>query len=102
MSRKKGAARKRRKRLKSVVCVSCLTNIDSSPLRLLNSLAEILNMAEQAEDKRMRIRFRHGAAFSEVGVVVPPFKKQPWECKPFVLDGLSSPDADGASDGLND
>lgn len=54
---------------------------------VLQSLATLLNMAEEG-GPWTKIRFKHGAAFSESGVVVPPFKKQPWEAKMFNINAL--------------
>lgn len=106
MSKKKGHAHKRRKRLKSqlkaVRCVTCHAKLEESPTRHLSALADLLNLAEQAKDKRLKIRFRHGAAFSEVGVLLPPYKSRPWEVKEFNLSGPAPTAADVDGDGPDD
>ena len=89
MSKRKGAARKRRKAAKA------RKRRDTAPAGLLTSLAEVLN---KCEEHGVKVRFRHGAAYSHHGVVLPPEGKGTrWE--PRVFGRLpSSPADEGTED----
>lgn len=61
---------------------------DRTPADLLSALAAALNDCEQAE---VSIRFRHGAAYSHFGVVLPPAKKGgKWVARLFATPGAGS------------
>lgn len=75
MSKKSGAARKRRKKAKA------RKRRDTAPQGLLTALAEALN---KCEAHGVKVRFRHGAAYSYHGVVLPPEGKGTrWEARAF-------------------
>ena len=74
MSKKHGASKKRKKAARK------RSRARSTASRLA-ALADALNACESAG---LRIRFTHGAAFCDQGVVVPPLKRcQKWEARPF-------------------
>lgn len=74
MSKKHGASKKRKKAARK-------RSRSRSTASRLAALADALNTCESAG---LRIRFAHGAAFCEQGVVVPPVVKgQKWEARPF-------------------
>ena len=90
MSKRKGAARKRRKAAKA------RKRRASEPRALLTRLADCLNACEQAG---MRVRFRHGAAYSHHGVVLPPEGKGTgWEARAFRQTPLSPGPGDDEDD----
>jgi len=75
LSKRKGAARKRRKAAKA------RRRRDNAPAGLLTALAEALN---RCEEHGVKVRFRHGAAYSHHGVVLPPEGKGTrWEARAF-------------------
>jgi hypothetical protein len=74
VSKKHGASKKRKKAARK-------RSRAKSTASLLAALAESLNACDR---RGLRIRFTHGAAFCEQGVVVPPVKKgQHWEARLF-------------------
>jgi hypothetical protein len=74
VSKKHGASKKRKKAARK------RARAKSTASRLA-ALADALNACETAG---LRIRFAHGAAFCDQGVVLPPAKKgQTWEARPF-------------------
>ena len=90
MSKRKGAARKRRKAAKA------RKRRDTAPAGLLTSLAEVLN---KCEEHGVKVRFRHGAAYSHHGVVLPPEGKgSAWEARTFAAWPSSPPDEDPEDD----
>ena len=92
MSKKKGARKRHRKhRTPAVLCPRCRKAPDDSPRSLLRELAAALNSCEQAG---LRVRFRHGAAYSEYGVVVPPLERGGWVARPFIDGGGTPADPD--------
>jgi len=89
LSKRKGRAKKRRKAAKA------RKRRDTAPPGLLTRLAEALNACEQ---HGVRVRFRHGAAYSHYGVVLPPEGKGTrWEARAFGMSPLS-PAEDGGED----
>jgi hypothetical protein len=89
VSKKQGAARKRRKAAKAK------RRRDTAPQGLLTSLAEVLNRCEQ---HGVKVRFRHGAAYSRYGVVLPPEGKSGWVARAFKAVPQSPPDDDPDDD----
>ena len=74
MSKKHWASKKRKKAARQ------RARAKSTPA-LLAGVADALNACDR---RGLRIRFAHGAAFCEQGVVVPPVKKgQHWEARLF-------------------
>lgn len=74
MSKKQGQRKRRKKAARK-------RTRDKSTAYLLAALAESLNACER---RGLRVRFAHGAAFCDQGVVLPPVKKgQSWEARPF-------------------
>ena len=89
MSKRKGRAKKRRKQ------ANARKRRDRTPPALLARLADVLNDAER---QGVRVRFRHGAAYSHYGVVLPPEGKGTrWEARAFGMSPLSPAD-DGDDD----
>lgn len=89
MSKKHGASKKRKKAARK-------RSRSRSTASRLAALADTLNACEAAG---LRIRFAHGAAFCEQGVVVPPVKKgQRWEARAFRAHPHSRPPAGGDDD----
>jgi hypothetical protein len=69
VSKKHGARKKhRRKARKAVLCPRCRFPADGSPSSVLGSLAAALNACEDAQ---MTVKFRHGAAYTRQGFVLP-------------------------------
>ena len=74
MSKKHGASKRRKKAARK-------RSRSKSTASLLAGVADALNACDR---RGLRIRFAHGAAFCEQGVVVPPVKKgQHWEARLF-------------------
>lgn len=69
---------------------------DRTPADLLSSLADALNDCEKGE---VGIKFRHGAAFSHFGVVLPPEGKGGWTARVFGTLPMS-PGADPGGEDL--
>jgi hypothetical protein len=89
LSKRKGAARKRRKAAKA------RQRRDRTPQALLTALAEVLN---RCEANGVRVRFRHGAAYCHFGVVLPPEGKSGgWDARVFRAVPMSPPE-DGEDD----
>lgn len=89
MSKKHGASKKRKKAARK-------RSRSRSTAARLAALADALNACEAAG---LRIRFAHGAAFCDQGVVVPPVKRgQQWEARPFRVHPHSRPPGDGDDD----
>jgi hypothetical protein len=75
LSKKQGQGKKRRKQARA------RKRRDTAPAGLLAALAAALNNCEQ---HGVKIRFRHGAAYSFYGVVLPPEGKgQVWDARVF-------------------
>ena len=75
MSKKHGASKRRKKAARK-------RSRSRSTASRLAALADALNACEAAG---LRIRFTHGAAFCEQGVIVPPLKKgQGWAARTFL------------------
>jgi len=90
LSKRSGAAKKRRKKAKA------RKRRDTAPQGLLTSLAEVLN---RCEAHGVKVRFRHGAAYSHHGVVLPPEGKGTrWEARAFRAVPLSPPAGDPDDD----
>ena len=90
MSKRKGAARKRRKAAKA------RKRHNRTPAALLTRLADALNACEQAG---MKVRFRHGAAFSYFGCVLPPEGKgNAWVARSFGKLPQSPVEDDGSDE----
>lgn len=89
MSKKHGASKKRKKAARK-------RSRSKSTASRLAALADALNSCETAG---LRIRFAHGAAFCDEGVVVPPVEKgQKWEGRPFRGRPSAHPDRDWDND----
>lgn len=74
--RRKKAARKRSRPASIPLCPSCHIPDEHSPSALLTALADLLNACETAG---VKVKFRHGAAYSSHGYVLPPVVKgQMW------------------------
>ena len=74
MSKKPGASKRRKKAARK-------RSRAKSTASLLAGVADALNACDR---RGLRIRFAHGAAFCNEGVVVPPVKKgQHWEARLF-------------------
>lgn len=96
MSKKHGQRKRRRKAAKPAIV--CAGQRGEGPAALLAHLADALNACEHAG---VRVRFRHGAAYSEVGVVLPPLRKgQQWVARTLTYDPLS-PVEDPAGDDMD-
>jgi hypothetical protein len=89
LSKKHGASKKRKKAARK------RTRSKSTASRLA-ALADALNACEAAG---LRIRFAHGAAFCDQGVVLPPAKKgQGWAARLFRVHPHGRPAAGGDDD----
>lgn len=63
---------------------------DRTPADLLASLADALRACEKGG---VKIRFKHGAAYSHFGVVLPPEGKTGWTAKVFGMLPESPPES---------
>ena len=89
MSKKHGASKKRKKAARK-------RSRSKSTASRLAALADALNACETAG---LRIRFAHGAAFCDEGVVLPPTKKgQGWAARLFHVHPHGRPAAGGDDD----
>lgn len=89
MSKRHGASKKRKKAARK-------RSRTKSPASLLAAAADALNACEA---RGVRIRFAHGAAICEQGILLPPIKKgQGWEARPF----RDRPDSVTSTDDLDD
>ena len=68
---------------------------DRTPADLLASLAAALNDCEKGG---VKVKFRHGAAFSHFGVVLPPEGKHGWTARVFGMLPMSPGEESGGED----
>ncbi len=74
MSKKHGVRKRRLKKARRYA--------RSNPAQLLADVARALNACENAG---VSVRFRHGAAWNQHGVILPPVHGGPWEVRTYVL-----------------